>query len=99
LVGRRGGFDRGVPDTLDLRSQGVSRETFVGIFLNRSLEMIIVVLAILKSGGTYVPISPTYPKDRINFMLEDSKISFLITQRALLEKVQYLNADTIVSAL
>lgn len=56
-----------------LRTNGVSNNTIVGVMMNRSLEMIISLLAILKSGGSYIPIDPEYPKERIDYMLKDSR--------------------------
>jgi non-ribosomal peptide synthetase component F len=66
-----------------LRKLGVKAETLVGICIERSLEMIIGILGILKAGGAYVPLDPTYPKERLQFMLEDSQISILLTQEKL----------------
>ncbi|WP_159882307.1 non-ribosomal peptide synthetase [Paenibacillus puerhi] len=62
-----------------LRSQGVQAETIVGIMLERSVEMIVAILAVLKAGGAYLPIDIKLPKDRIDYMLQDSKLGFLIT--------------------
>ncbi len=61
-----------------LQSAGVGRETLVGLAANRSIEMLVAMLAILKSGGAYVPIDPSYPKARIALMIEDSRLEFLI---------------------
>ncbi|WP_348705006.1 amino acid adenylation domain-containing protein, partial [Tenacibaculum sp. 190524A02b] len=62
-----------------LESQGVCEEAFVGICIGRSLEMIVGILGILKSGSAYVPIDPEYPQDRINYMLEDAKINLVLS--------------------
>lgn len=64
-----------------LRKEGVKANSIVGIMVDRSVEMIIGIIAILKAGGAYIPIDPNYPKDRINYMLLDSKASILITQK------------------
>ncbi len=69
-----------------LRTLGVGAEVLVGISLERSLEMIIGLLAILKAGGAYLPLAPDYPTERLLFMLEDSQASFLITHSSLLAK-------------
>jgi len=70
-----------------LRTLGVGAEVLVGISLERSLEMIIGLLAILKAGGAYLPLAPDYPTERLLFMLEDSQASFLITHSSLLAKL------------
>src|SRR5256714_14814158 len=59
---------------------GVVSDSLVGICLDRSPEMIVAVLATLKAGGAYVPLDPTYPEERLAFMLEDAKVSVLLTQ-------------------
>jgi amino acid adenylation domain-containing protein len=66
-----------------LQSCGVEAEALVGICLERSLLMIIGILAILKAGGAYVPLDPTYPPERLAFMLEDTQIFLLLTQQHL----------------
>ena len=53
----------------------------MGLAVDRSPEMIISLLAILKSGAAYVPLDPDYPKDRIEFMLEDSSAKILLTSQ------------------
>ncbi|HEY7167532.1 MAG TPA: non-ribosomal peptide synthase/polyketide synthase, partial [Candidatus Binatia bacterium] len=67
-----------------LQSSGVGPERLVGLFMERSLEMVVGLLGILKSGGAYLPLDPKYPKDRLAFMLEDSDARLLITQESLL---------------
>ncbi|MFJ8203445.1 non-ribosomal peptide synthetase [Micromonospora chalcea] len=62
-----------------LRRLGVARETMVGICLERSADMVVAMLAVLKSGGAYVPLDPGFPPDRIAFMLADSDLSVLLT--------------------
>ena len=62
-----------------LIDNGVLLEDLVGICIDRSLEMIIGILGIMKSGGAYVPIDPTYPEDRINFMLSDSRAKIVLS--------------------
>lgn len=69
-----------------LVEQGIKPETRVGLCLQRSAEMIIGLLGILKAGGCYVPIDPDYPQQRVRYMLADSDISWLLTQQDLLLK-------------
>jgi len=68
-----------------LRALGVGPDVPVGICMERSPEMILGLLGILKAGGAYVPLDPTYPEERLAFMLEDSRVPVLLTQRRLLE--------------
>jgi amino acid adenylation domain-containing protein/FkbM family methyltransferase len=66
-----------------LRSMGIGPDTLVGIYLERSLEMIVALLGILKAGGGYVPLDPAYPLERLAFMLEETQTSVIITQEKL----------------
>lgn len=72
-----------------LRNKGIKPDTIIGIMVYRSLEMIIGILGILKAGGCYLPIDPEYPKDRIEYMLEDSNAKELLTQKILKDKLDY----------
>jgi amino acid adenylation domain-containing protein len=63
-----------------LRKMGVGPEVLVGIFVDRSLEMIVGLLGILKAGGAYVPLDPSFPSERLAFMLKDAQVSVLLTQ-------------------
>jgi amino acid adenylation domain-containing protein len=67
-----------------LRAQGVDLETPVGVCLRRSPEAVIAILGILKAGGAYVPVDPDFPEARKQFIIEDSGLSVLITEKALL---------------
>ncbi len=67
-----------------LRRRGVGPDTPVGICIDRSLEMIVAIMAVLKAGGCYVPISTAYPGDRIAYMLEDARAPVLVTMESLL---------------
>ncbi|WP_445302295.1 amino acid adenylation domain-containing protein [Microcoleus sp. F4-D5] len=67
-----------------LQNLGVEPEVLVGICVERSLETIIGLLGILKAGGAFLPLDPAYPKERLAFMLEDSQVPVLLTQRQLL---------------
>lgn len=70
-----------------LQKKGVKPDELVGIFLERSVETLIGILGILKSGGAYVPMEPILPKERLAFILEDTQVSLLITRRHLLENL------------
>ncbi|MGZ9270912.1 MAG: amino acid adenylation domain-containing protein, partial [Candidatus Binatia bacterium] len=63
-----------------LQKLGVGASVPVGICLERSIEMVVGLLGILKAGGAYVPLDPAYPKERLAFMLDDSRASVLLTQ-------------------
>ncbi|MCB9420437.1 MAG: amino acid adenylation domain-containing protein [Ardenticatenaceae bacterium] len=67
-----------------LLSLGVGRGDLVGINLERSLEMIVALFAVHKSGAAYIPLDPAFPQDRLDFMLADSQARVLITQTSLL---------------
>jgi amino acid adenylation domain-containing protein/non-ribosomal peptide synthase protein (TIGR01720 family) len=66
---------------------GVKPETLVGLCLDRTNEIVIAILAILKSGGAYLPIDLAYPPDRLAFMLEDAQAPVLLTQREMTSKL------------
>ena len=65
----------------ELAHFGVGPEKLVGVMVERSFELIISLLGIFKAGGAYLPLDPTYPKERLSFMLNDAEASVLITQR------------------
>ncbi|MDN4546617.1 non-ribosomal peptide synthetase [Pseudomonas sp. C32] len=66
-----------------LRERGVGPQVRVGLALERSLEMVVSLLAILKAGGAYVPLDPEYPLDRLHYMIEDSGIGLLLSDAAM----------------
>ena len=68
-----------------LQKLGVTTETLVAICLERSVEMVVGVLAILKASGAYIPLDPSYPSNRLAFMLSDSQASLLLTKQELLK--------------
>jgi amino acid adenylation domain-containing protein/non-ribosomal peptide synthase protein (TIGR01720 family) len=70
-----------------LRGLGVGPEVLVGICAERSLDMLVGVLGILKAGAAYVPLDPSYPQERLAFMLEDTQVPVLLTQAHLLGKL------------
>uniref|UniRef100_UPI00047D5D9F non-ribosomal peptide synthetase n=1 Tax=Clostridium akagii TaxID=91623 RepID=UPI00047D5D9F len=77
-----------------LRKSGVDKEKIVGILVQKSTKMIIAMLGVLKAGGAYLPIDPDYPIDRIEYMLQDSGASVLLTQGKKYEIKGY-NGETI----
>ena len=72
-------------------TNNISNNTPVGIMVNRSIEMIVAILAVLKAGGAYIPIDPSFPKERIDYMLKNSNSKILLTQKKLQNKVDYKN--------
>jgi natural product biosynthesis luciferase-like monooxygenase protein len=66
-----------------LQAKGVGPDTLVGLFIDRSLEMVVALLGILKAGGAYVPLDPEYPTERIAMMLEDAQAPVIVTREAL----------------
>jgi amino acid adenylation domain-containing protein len=71
-----------------LQRLGAGPEVMVGVFLERSPEMVLAILATLKAGATYVPLDPSYPRQRLDFMLEDTKARILITHEAMLPELE-----------
>ncbi len=72
-----------------LRQLGVCKGEFVGILKDRDLNFLIAILAIHKAGGAYVPIDSTYPSNRIEYMLSNSEVEFLLTDSPLLNVLVY----------
>ncbi len=70
-----------------LRTLGVGPEVVVGLYVERSIDMIVGLLGILKAGGAYVPLDPEYPRERIAFMLADARVSVLLTQERLAGRI------------
>ena len=68
---------------LVLRNKGVNQNSIVGILIERSLDMIVGILGILKAGGAYLPLDPEYPTNRIEYMLEDSSATFILTRNSI----------------
>ncbi len=78
-----------------LQTLNVGPEVMVGICLERSLELVIGLLGILKAGGSYVPLDPAYPQERLAYMIEDSQIPVLLTQQNLLEGLPECKANVV----
>jgi amino acid adenylation domain-containing protein len=70
-----------------LREQGVQPDSLVGLCLERGVDMVVGIVGILKSGAAYVPLDPDYPQSRLSYMAANSKLSFLLSQDSLREKV------------
>ncbi|WLG59193.1 non-ribosomal peptide synthase/polyketide synthase [Pseudomonas extremorientalis] len=70
-----------------LMAAGVGPDVLVGLAVERSIEMVVGLLAVLKAGGAYVPLDPEYPRDRLAYMLQDSDVKLLLTQAHLLEQL------------
>jgi non-ribosomal peptide synthetase-like protein len=69
-----------------LRALGIGKNSRVGLLMERSINVYIAVLGILKAGAAYVPMEPEYPADRVQYILDDSGVELLITSTALLAK-------------
>ena len=67
-----------------LHARGITTPVLVGLCFERSLEMVVGILGVLKAGGAYVPLDPAYPRDRLVFMLADSRVPVLLTEERLL---------------
>ncbi len=78
-----------------LREQGVGPETLVGICVERSLDMIVGILAILKADGAYVPLDPSYPTERIQYMLEDSGVQWVLAHPPTMSKLEHFKGQII----
>ncbi len=70
-----------------LKQMGVQADSLVGLYVDRSADMVVGILGILKAGGAYVPLDPNYPSDRLHFMMTDTQISILLTQSWLVKSL------------
>ncbi|MGG2480747.1 amino acid adenylation domain-containing protein [Brevibacillus borstelensis] len=78
-----------------LQQEGIGPDDLVGISVERSIEMIVCILGVLKAGGAYVPLDPAYPKERLEFMLKDSAVRILLTQKRLLSDLPKSDVKTL----
>ena len=78
-----------------LQTLGVGPEVLVGICVERSLEMVVGLLAILKAGGAYVPLDPNYPNERLGYMLSDSGVEVLLSHQELLSSLPSHNVQMV----
>ncbi|MGN7610534.1 amino acid adenylation domain-containing protein [Magnetococcales bacterium HHB-1] len=74
-----------------LQQHGIGAGMIVGIYLERSVDMVIALLATLKTGATYLPLDPSFPAKRLTFMLEDASVVLLITHATLVKQLPQLN--------
>lgn len=74
----------------------IDSETIIAVCMDRSIEMIVALLAILKSGGIYVPIDPAYPKDRLSFLLEDTQAKLILSQTHIIEQLEGLSNANVI---
>lgn len=77
-----------------LLDQGVKPDDLVGIYQDRSIEMVVSMLAVHKSGAAYVPLDPLYPRDRVALMIEDSEVGIVLSQTRYLDEVPCAQAVT-----
>ncbi|ATC96708.1 hypothetical protein PTUN_b0294 [Pseudoalteromonas tunicata] len=66
-----------------VQNYDIKPDTLIGLCLNRSVNMMVGILAILKAGGAYVPLDPTYPQERLNFIFDDASLDLVLTQSCL----------------
>ena len=78
-----------------LRARGVGPDTHVGLYVERSLDMIVGLLGVLKAGGAYVPLDPAYPDQRLAFMLQDAQVKLLLTQAELASDLPQIDAPVL----
>jgi amino acid adenylation domain-containing protein len=78
-----------------LRSKGVGPEEVVGVFMERSSEMMIAVLAILKAGGAYLPLDPEYPEERLEYMIKNAGIRLVVTQSRIRERLEMSGIESV----
>jgi amino acid adenylation domain-containing protein len=72
---------------VQLRKRGVGPDVLVGIFLERTPQLLVAIFGILKAGGAYVPLDPTYPADRLEFIVNDTQMPIVVTQRSLVAQL------------
>src|SRR4029077_21203429 len=78
-----------------LRDLGMGVGGRAGIYLERSIESVVSILAILKAGGTYVPLNPGYPQERVQYMLEDTQPALVLTEQRLAEQLCWNRARVV----
>src|SRR2546422_685037 len=74
---------------------GVGPDILVGVFLERSPYLVVAIVGILKAGGAYVPIDPAHPKERIRYILDESRIGIVVTQESLVDELPSISGESI----
>ncbi|MHB8455403.1 MAG: non-ribosomal peptide synthetase [Acidiferrobacterales bacterium] len=80
----------------ELRERGVEANGRVAVFLDRSPEMVVAILAILKSGGAYIPLDPAYPAERLQYVFENSRPAAIVTRASLRDVLMHVSVPVIV---
>jgi amino acid adenylation domain-containing protein len=74
---------------------GVGPEVLVGLYMERSVEMVVGIYGVLKAGGAYVPLDPEYPRERLEFMLEDTQVPVILSQKHLATRIPQTKAQVV----
>ena len=77
-------------------AQNVKPDTLIGICVERSLDMVIGILGVLKAGAAYVPLDPDYPKVRLEYMIENANLTIILTQKVVLAEIDFGDISTII---
>ena len=79
-----------------LREWGLGPDSLVGVCVERSFEMVVSVLGIMKAGAAYVPLEPSYPRERIDHILKDAALDVVLVQSSVLERVPLSGVDVVM---
>jgi len=79
-----------------LRRCGAGPESLIGIYLDRSIDMVVALLSVLKAGATYVPLDPSYPKDHISYIVDDARIRLIVTETSLTGRLPAIETPIVV---
>ncbi|PEA82337.1 non-ribosomal peptide synthetase [Bacillus pseudomycoides] len=80
-----------------IRSFAIKPDTIIGLYVDRSIEMVVGLLGILKSGGAYLPLDPTLPENRISYMVKDSGVNLIVTQGKYVEELKSIGVNSIIT--
>ncbi len=78
-----------------LRRRGVGPESRVGVCMRRTPELLVALLAVLRAGGAYVPLDPAYPRERLGYMVEDARVSLVLTEPGLADRLPESGAGVV----